>query len=206
MAYLYTVAERDARPLVRWGFALPTPPAHPAPPVYLPVVNQSFAETYMYDRVAGSGDPHDVMSVSLEFKSYMRFKKLPDAARGVWTGSIFDCMAVCGAYYDRPHRRWGAFWFEHIAGGCYQEIASSIAYEFEANQAEYPDPSERWAVVAAGNFSGVTDIARALIKAGVPDTRINIYVSGTGNRGFAFGVDFATGLFGETTQQGGVLV
>ena len=206
MPVKYIVGDRSARPFTRWGFTLPPPrPVGPLPPIYLPGVGSSFAEAQMEDGVIGYGNAETVMSLNLEKKSYLRFSPLPSDARGVWTGGISDCVVVCGAYYERAKGLWGMFWFEHISGGQYKRIVKSMKLDLDEQDTNCPNVTDRWAVVAAGYELGTSEIIAKLIKIGFLDNNISLYISGTSTHGFGFGVDFSTGLFGETTSQGGVL-
>jgi hypothetical protein len=94
----------------------------------------------------------------------------------------------------------------HVQGGQYEPIIESINYDINEDD-DHPAPiaGRRYAFIASGNDSGVSFIAADLARIGIPSNNISIYNSATGNRGFAFGVDFSTGLFGETTGIGGVL-
>ena len=60
-------------------------------------------------------------------------------------------------------------------------------------------------MVAAGYDPGFDTILKALIGIGFPEENLKIYVSDTGNRGFAFGLNFLDDVFGEVTLQGEAL-
>jgi len=206
MSIQYTVGNRAARPFARWGFTLPpTPTAGPRPPLYLPAGGQGLAEAMMDEVIVGSYVSTGVVSPRVEgSRSIYRMATLPASTQGLWTGGISDCMVVCAAYYDRAHSAWGRIWFEHVQGGLYEDILGSIEYDI-TEDGEAPNAGDRYAVLAAGNDAGTATIATKLSTIGIPSNNISIYVSGTGNRGFAFAVNFATGLFGETTHQGATL-
>ena len=118
---------------------------------------------------------------------------------GIWTAGISDCMVVCAAYYSKG--AWQQFWFQHVQGGQYAGIVEAIKTELD----DCPDKDQRCAVVAAGYDPGFDTILKALIGIGFPEENLKIYVSDTGNRGFAFGLNFLDDVFGEVTLQGEAL-
>jgi len=206
MPIRYSVSARTARPFTRWGFTLPPPrPAGPLPPVYLPGGGNGLTEAMMGDIIVGHRDGRQHMEFDLEVNGGYRFDKpLSQTAKGVWTGGISDCMVVCAAYYDPNDRVWDSFWFSHIKGGLYDDIVASIGADLQFNNYA-PNPSTRYAVIASGNQSGMPQITAQLSAAGIPMNNITHYDCQLDNRGFAFGVSFSTGLFGEVTGQGAEL-
>ena len=207
MPISYIVGSRQARPFTRWGFTLPPPrPQGPLPPVYLPTAGPSLAEAMMDEIVTASYESKGVINPFLERKGSYRHRALPDSARGIWTGGISDCMLVCAAYYSPTLFAWERVWFMHVQGGGYEPVIESINYDLNVDEDQpAPIPGCRYAVIASGTHTGISCIANDLTLAGIPSNNITTYMSATSNRGFAFGVDFSTGLFGETTGQGGVL-
>jgi hypothetical protein len=208
MSHLYTVGDRKARPCTTWGFGLPPMNSPEAlPPIYLPTAGNTLAEAMMDEIIVGYGSATTVMDIIQAKSGSYRKHALQESAHGIWTAGISDCMVVCAAYYDPSKSAWGRFWFQHVQGGLYEKVLEDIRWDLvEDDDNSYPHRAHRHAVIAAGNYSGTSEIASALDSAGVPLNNINIYISGTGNRGFAFGIDFSTGLFGETTGQGAVLL
>jgi hypothetical protein len=159
------------------------------------------AEAMMDEIIVGYGNRDTVMDLHLERRGSYRPRPLPPNARGIWTAGISDCMVVCAAYYDAAQHIWGRFWFQHVQGGQYDKIVQSIEIDLDEDTV-CTDVGNRYAVIASGNDIGVKFIAADLDKIGIPLNNITSYISGTGNRGFAFGVNFSTGLFGEVAGNG----
>jgi hypothetical protein len=203
MAVTYAVAQRGG-PFARWGFCLPMPPVPVKHPVFLPRSMRPLAETKMDEIFVGNFAPA-ANNWNLFMAQGIRLggPAIANAGSGVWTGGISDCMVVCSAYFEvGPPRRWNWFCFQHVPGGGYQSIVQAIG----AGLAQHaPVVANRYAVIASGTSGGVDTIEGALIQAGIPPGNISVYTSGTGVGGFAFGIDFSVGLFGELTPVGGQL-
>ena len=196
MAINYSVDNRATRPFARWGFALPPPPVRPA--LFLPVAGSAIEEVFMEETASGTCEGQGQLHLAVKKNFYRGSKPVPLTCAGVWTGGISDCMVVCAAYYNQS--QWRRFWFQHVAGGLYNGIIEII--ERGIASGDCPIPAHRFAVIAAGYPTGTDDIASKLTHAGIPANNISIYVSGTGARGFNFGVNFSMGLFGEVEGNG----
>lgn len=196
MAITYEVNDRATRPFARWGLMLPPPPVRS--PLYLPGGGNGLAEMFMGETATGGWAGQGRVNLRVKTNFYRGSKPVPLTSAGVWTGGISDCMVVCAAYYDTS--RWVHFWFQHVEGGQYENILDTIRTGIRSGAC--PVQGGRFAVIAAGVDSGTDEIAAKLAAAGILPNNISIYVSGTGSRGFAFGVNFSAGLFGELTHSG----
>jgi hypothetical protein len=203
MAVTYAVAQRGG-PFARWGFCLPMPPVPVRHPVFLPQSMRPLAETKMGEIFVGTfAAVANNWNLTMTRGIRIGGPAIANAGGGVWTGGISDCMVVCSAYFDvGPPRRWNWFCFQHVPGGEYQSIVQAIGAGLGQHA---PVVANRYAVIASGNLSGVDLIDGALVQAGIPPGNICIYSSGTGARGFAFGIDISVGLFGELTHAGAQL-
>lgn len=93
--------------------------------------------------------------------------------------------------------------FQHISGGWYQNFIHLLPAQLLLNARNHRD---QYAIVASGGLMHNKEIVSELLRLGLYDTNVYSYDSKTSNLGFAFGIDFSNGLFGEVEQSGAAMV
>jgi hypothetical protein len=177
------------------------------PTVFLPQGGLRLAQSNMDEIVVGRWDAGrrgyhytwEKVAGRTGFPRADEVEKPAHGKLGIWTGGVSDCMVVCAAYYSQNICQ--QFWFQHVQGGLFKAILESIEAELD----DCPDVGRRYALIAAGNDSGPDEIAAHMVRIGFQNQNVKIYVTGTGNRGFAFGLNFVDGYLGEVTHGGAEL-